>query len=116
MDSSRGLNRNLETIAWGAIFIWWGLSQLLPGLPNGVDAVGFGLILLGVNGVRALSGIRPYRFSLGLGVLALVWGALDLANGLLSLPFRLPTFAILLIVTGVLLLLPAPFARKASAA
>jgi hypothetical protein len=98
MDSSRTLNRDLEAIGWGTIFIWWGVTELLTWLPNGVDAVGFGLILLGVNGVRTLHGMPTYRFSMILGVLALVWGVLDLVNGLLHLPYSLPTFGILLIV------------------
>jgi hypothetical protein len=45
-------------------------------------------------------------FSLAIGVLALVWGGLELAGVLLSLPFELPVFAILLIVLGVIVLWP----------
>ena len=28
MENTRTLNRNLETIAWGAFFIWWGITEL----------------------------------------------------------------------------------------
>ena len=39
-----------------------------------------------------------------LGILVVVWGGLDLAGSLLRLSFEMPTFAILLIVLGVMLL------------
>jgi hypothetical protein len=69
-----------------------------------MDAIGFGLIFLGVNGVRALNGIPTKDLTTMLGILALVWGGLDLAPLVLHLPFKLPVFAILLIVLGVTLL------------
>jgi hypothetical protein len=104
MDNARTLNRYFETIAWGAIFIWWGLTELLNFLPNGIDAVGFGLIFLGVNVARSLKGIPTNGFSITLGILALVWGGLDLARSVLHLPFQIPIFATLLIVLGMTLL------------
>ena len=103
MENTRPLNRNLETIAWGAIFVWWGVTELLR-LPNGMDAVGFGLIFLGVNVARALNGIPTKILTTLCGILALVWGGLDLAPVVLHLPFKLPVFAILLIVLGATLL------------
>ncbi len=106
MDSSRTLSRHSETIVWGAIFIWWGLTELLTFLPNGVAALGFGLILLGLNMARLRYGIPTNGFSITLGILALVWGGLDLAQSLLHLPYKLPVFAILLIVLGVIWLVP----------
>jgi hypothetical protein len=104
MDNTRILNRNFETIAWAAIFIWWGITELLKSLPNGIDAMGFGLIFLGLNFARSLRGIPTNGFSIALGILALVWGGLDLTRSVLHLPFELPTFAILLIVLGMILL------------
>jgi hypothetical protein len=106
MDKARTLNRNLETLTWGAVFIWWGITELLKFLPNGIDAVGFGLIFLGLNVARWLNGIPTNDFSITLGILALVWGGLDLAPSLLHLPFKLPVFAILLIVLGVIVVRP----------
>ncbi len=106
MDISRTLNHHSETLAWGAIFIWWGLTELLTFLPNGVAALGFGLILLGLNVARLRYGVPTNGFSITLGILALVWGGLDLAQALLRLPFKLPVFAILLIVLGVIWLVP----------
>ena len=104
MESLQTVNRNYGQLAWGAIFIWWGITEMFNFLPDGVGALGLGLILLGVNAVRSLNGIPVSGFSVALGILALVWGGLELAGALLSLPFHLPVFAILLIVLGILVL------------
>jgi len=106
MSTTNTVNRNFEAIAWGALFIWWGITALVPSLPNGSTAIGIGLILIAVNVARRLSGLRISGFSTTIGVLALVWGGLELAGVLLSLPFELPVFAILLIVLGVIVLWP----------
>ena len=104
MENIRTLNRNFEAMAWGALFIWWGITELFPFLPHGTGAIGIGLILLGLNVARSLSGARPSGFSITLGILALVWGGLELAGSLLALPFQIPVFAILLIVLGAIML------------
>lgn len=104
MDTTRTLNRNLETIAWGALFIWWGITELFQFLPDGTGALGIGVILLGLNAARARNGLPTSSFTITLGILALVWGGLELAGAVLRLPFELPVFAILLIVLGVILL------------
>ncbi len=106
MNNTQILNRNFEAIAWGALLIWWGITALVPSLPNGAGAIGIGLILIGVNIARSLAGIPISRFSTAIGILALVWGGLELTGVLLSLPFELPIFAILLIVLGVIVFLP----------
>ncbi|MBI1880962.1 MAG: hypothetical protein HYR94_22510 [Chloroflexi bacterium] len=84
-------------------FIWWGITELFK-FPEGTDAVGIRLILLGLNVVRLLNGIPTSGFTITLGILALVWGGLELAGSVFSLPFELPVFAIVLIVLGVSLL------------
>jgi len=103
MENTRTSNRNFGMMAWGATFLWWGITELFQ-FPNGTDAVGFGLIFLGVNVMRALNGIPTKRLTTMLGILALVRGGLDLAPLVLHLPFKLPVFAILLIVLSVTLL------------
>ena len=112
MNSTQTLNRNFEAIAWGALFIWWGITELVPSLPGSAGAIGIGLILIGVNVARRLNGIPASRFSTTLGILALVWGGLELVGVLLSLPFELPVFAILLIVLGAIILAPALFSGQ----
>ena len=104
MDNTRKLNRNLETMAWGVLFIWWGITELFQFLPHGTGAIGIGLIFLGLNLARSLNGLPISGFSTTLGILALVLGGLELASSVLRLPFELPVFAILLIVLGVILL------------
>ena len=109
MNNTHILNRNFEAIAWGALLIWWGITELVPSMPDGSGPIGIGLILIGVNIARSLNGVPISRFSITLGILALVWGGLEMAGALLSLPFELPVFAILLIVLGALILAPALF-------
>jgi len=100
MNYSPTRNRNFETVAWGAFFVWWGITEMFPSLPNGTGAIGIGLILLGLNGFRSLNGIAMSSFSTTLGIIALVLGGLELAQPLLHLPFELPVFGILLVVLG----------------
>jgi hypothetical protein len=106
MNNTHAINRNFDAIAWGALFIWWGITELIISLPEGIGAIGIGLILIGINVARRLSGVLISRFSTTIGILALVWGGLELVGVLLSLPFELPIFAILLIVLGVIVLVP----------
>ena len=104
MDNVQTSNRRLEAIAWAAVFIWWGLTELFQPLPPGIGAVGIGVILLGLNAARSRNGIPASRFTTTLGILALVLGGLDLTAALLHLSFELPVFAILLIVLGAIML------------
>jgi hypothetical protein len=104
MDDTKTLNRNFEVIAWGALFIWWGITEMAKFLPAGVGAIGIGMILLGLNLARHLNGIATSGFTTTLGILALVWGALELVSAVVKLPFEMPVFAILLMTLGVLVL------------
>ncbi len=115
MDNVRTMNRNLEAMAWGALFIWWGITELIPGLPHGTGAIGIGVILLGLNVTRALNGVPTSGLTTTLGILALVWGGLELAGSLLALPFEIPVFAILLIVLGAIMLARELLAARAAA-
>ena len=104
MNNLQSLNRRLEAIAWGAFFVWWGITELFPSLPGGIGAIGIGLILLGLNAARSVNGIPASGFTTTLGILALVLGVLDFSRGILHLSFELPVFGILLIVLGVIFL------------
>jgi uncharacterized membrane protein HdeD (DUF308 family) len=81
-------------------------------LPKGIGALGIGVILVGLNLARYWTGQRVSRFSTVLGVLALLLGALELAQPVLHLTFELPIFAILLLALGTILLGGALFPRK----
>ena len=102
--NTQTINRYFESIAWGALFVWWGILELVKGLPNGVRAIGIGLILIGLNVARALNRIPTSGFTTFFGLLALVWGGLELARVTLGLPFEISVFPILLIVFGMLTL------------
>lgn len=104
MENKQILDRRLESIGWGAFFVWWGVTELFPSLPQGIGAIGIGLILLGLNAVRSRNGIPTSGFTTTLGILAFVLGGLQLIQLALDLPFELPIFGILLIVLGMIIL------------
>ena len=104
MENVRTVNQKLETVAWAAFFIWWGITELFQALPPGIGALGIGVILLSLNAARRQNGLPTSGFTITLGILALVLGGLELASALLHLPIELPIFAILLIVLGVIML------------
>jgi hypothetical protein len=103
-EQQRVLNRRYETIAWGAFFIWWGVTTLFNFLPEGVGTVGIGLILLALNAVRYANKIPLSAFTITIGVLALVLGGLEVLRSILRLSFEMPTLPLLLIVLGVIVL------------
>ena len=104
MDDIQVRNRTFEGLAWGAFFIWWGITELYPSLPSGTWALGFGVIMLALNAARSLNGLPTSGFTITVGVLALLWGGLEMAGLFLNLPYEIPIFAIVLIVLGVILL------------
>ncbi len=112
MNEKHSQKRDLGAIAWGAFFIWWGMTELFPSLPAGTGALGIGLILLGLNAARYSSGVPTSRFSTSVGILAVIWGGLELAGVFLNLPFEIPVFAILLVVLGVMVLAPVFFKSR----
>lgn len=73
----------------------------------GLSAVGSGLIWLDVNAARSTNGMPARGFTPAIGILTLVLGGLVLASSVLTLPFELPVFAILLIALGVFVLVRA---------
>ncbi len=93
--------RNIDALAWGALFIWWGITLLIK-FPAGVGLIGVALILLAANGIRYGQGLGVSGFTTAIGILALLWGVLVLAGTVLT--FELPVFAILLIVLGLMIL------------
>jgi hypothetical protein len=99
--NTQTINRYFETIAWGALLVWWGVQELVKGLPNGLGAVGIGLILLGLNVARMLNHIPTSGFTTFLGLLALIWGGLELTRVTFGLTFDISVFPVLLIVFGI---------------
>jgi len=105
MENTRKSNPDLSTIAWGAIFILWGIIEMLPSLPEGIGALGIGAILIGLTLARRSKGEPTSAFTTTIGILALLWGGLELARPLLHLSFELPIFAILLLALGLIILM-----------
>jgi hypothetical protein len=101
MNDNMRKNRSIDALAWGALLIWWGLTLLIQ-FPAGVGLIGVALILLAASAARALQGMPVSGFTTAIGVLALVWGGLELAGTVL--PFELPVFPVLLIVLGLMVL------------
>src|SRR5574341_564051 len=66
-----------------------------------MDALGIGLILLGLIAVRSLNSLPVNGLTITLGILAFAWGVLDLMGSVLRVPFEVPVFAVLLVVRGV---------------
>jgi hypothetical protein len=104
MENTRKFTFNLEAIAWGALFILWGITELFPSLPEGTGAICIGLILLGLNAARYWTGQPTSIFTITIGIFALLLGGLELARPLLNLTFELPIFAILLLALGLITL------------
>jgi hypothetical protein len=95
------LNKRMEAVAWGLFLIMLGGSLLVSRdvVPKGVWTIGVGLIMLGLNLARYLTGIKMSGFTVFLGIVAVVGGILGLV-GLTKIEG-----AILLIVLGAYLLL-----------
>ncbi len=104
METTRKSTFNLEAIAWGALFILWGITEMFPSLPKGLGAIGIGLILVGLNAARYWTGQPTSTFTITIGILALLLGGLELARPLLNLTFELPILAILLLALGLMTL------------
>ena len=101
------LNKRLEAIAWGLFLIMIGGLWMLPDetVPEGAWLLGVGMIMLGLNGIRYLNGIKMSGFTIFLGIIALVIGAGALFGA------DLPIFPILIILWGLSVVLE-PFLKK----
>ena len=104
MENTSKSNLDFGTIAWGAFFILWGITEMFKSLPNGTGAVGIGVILVGLNLIRLWKGQPTSGFTTTFGILALLLGGLELASPYLHLSFDLPIFAILLLALGLFVL------------
>ena len=101
------LNKRLEAIAWGLFLIMIGCLWLLPDetVPEGTWLIGVGLIMIGLNGVRYLYGIKMSGFTIFLGIVALCIGIGALFG------VDMPIFPILIILWGLSVVLE-PFLKK----
>ena len=107
-ELSREPSKRLDDIGWALFLIMIGAIWLIPAVPEGTWLVGAGLILLGINGVRALNGVKMSGFGIVLGVLALAAGLGGLAG------VKVPVFAILFILIGASITLRPLVGKKTS--
>ncbi len=111
MGAKKSINRLLARVAWGSLLIWWGVVIMIDPLTIGIGAMGTGMILLGINAFRWLKGIPTRERTTQIGLIALLWGALDQARYMLGLPAGL-SFALLLVVYGLAVLAAPLLARR----
>ncbi|MFZ6026968.1 MAG: hypothetical protein ACOYYS_04565 [Chloroflexota bacterium] len=64
----------------GRIVYLVGLTEMFKFMPDGTDAIGIGLILLGLNAARYFNGEVVSGFTSTLGTLALSWVAVCACN------------------------------------
>jgi Na+/H+ antiporter NhaB len=102
------LGQQLERIGWALFLIMIGGLALLPSgwVPAGAWLVGVGLIMVGMNVVRHLKGIRVSGFTTLLGVAAMAAGFFSMAG------IDFPVFPILLIAVGAQILYSVLLPRK----
>ena len=101
MKNLKALNQTFEAITWGTLFIFLGILSLIPGVPPGAGTLGIGIILLGLSLARYLSKIPINVFTVTLGAIALVLGAIVLSSSLLGFQLEGPLFPALLMAIGV---------------
>ena len=103
------LNKRMEAIAWGLFLIMLGGSLLVDRevVPKGIWTIGVGLIMLGLNLARYLTGIKMSGFTVVLGIIAVIGGVLELTG------MEQIEGAVLLIVLGLYLVLKPWFDRRA---
>jgi hypothetical protein len=102
------LNKKLETIAWGVFLILLGCFLFIPQeiIRGGWWSISIGLIFLGLNLARFLSGLRMSGFTTFLGIIAVASGILDLIG------FSSVNGAVLFIVLGLYLVLKPYFDQR----
>jgi len=113
MNEIKSLNKRYEAIAWGIGLLSIGILDLIPGNQSAIGLLIIGGILLGLNLVRYLSKIPANGFSIILAILSAALGVVALIRQMLGYPgFDLDLFAVLLIVIGLYILIPAPKQMK----
>ncbi len=110
MDDKKRFNHTLATMAWGTLLIWWGVVIAVDPFTIAIGAIGTGVILLGVNAIRARNSIPIKNSNNAVGSIAIAWGVLDQARHILGLSPWL-SVALLLFVVGFAYLLAPLFSR-----
>ncbi|MCF7858814.1 MAG: hypothetical protein K9N07_05745 [Candidatus Cloacimonetes bacterium] len=74
---AKGEIERLDKIGWGLFLIMLGALWLVPEsmLPNGIFVFGVGIILLGMNYIKYSKGYKVNKFTVFVGIVALIAGA-----------------------------------------
>ena len=110
LSEARRLGKRLEETAWALFLIMTGALWLAPKaeVPEGTWLAGLGIILLGLNAVRRLNGLKMSGFGLIIVSAALVAGIGRMLGR------DLPYVPVLLIVLGTALVITAATRRRKS--
>lgn len=102
------LNERFNKIGWGLFLIMLGVIWLLPDAlqPDGILAIGIGVILIGLSIIKHAYGIRGTDSNVFLGIVALSIGLGD------YLDVGLPIIPVLLIFWGLSMIYRIIFPRK----
>jgi hypothetical protein len=90
------LNQRLEAVSWALFLIMVGALWLAPqgALPGYSWLLGAGIIMLGLNGVRLIAGIKVSGFTVTVGILAIAAAISDIFGS------KIPIVPVLLILVG----------------
>lgn len=108
------MNRSvaLTSLAWGIFFVWIGLSWIASQYYNvsmgAYVALGAGAILIGLNVARTLLKLKPSKFSLFIGIIALAFG------GAAIMGVELPLWQTILVLIGLFIIAEAASALAKS--
>lgn len=101
--------RTLTTVAWGLFFVLvggaWFYGETYKVDMGAIIAIGVGLILIGLNLARSSIGAKMSKFSLGIGILALLLGIARYFG------MKLDILPLIIILIGLFILAEA-FARR----
>jgi hypothetical protein len=95
-------NKVLDGLAWGSFFILLGIVWFVS-TSYSIDAgayvaVGVGIILIGVNLVRMVVGVKVSKFSLFIGLIAFAFG------GAVVIGYSLPLVPMAIVLIGLFIL------------
>ena len=107
-DQKRREAERLDSIGWGLFLVMLGAIFLFPDkiVPEGTFLLGVGIILLGLNLVKYLKGIKTSGFTIFLGIIAFIAGLCNF----LGQPLEI--FPLILILWGASIIIKIIFKRN----
>ncbi len=96
LTKSDVLKKKLDAVGWGLLFIWTGTSLLAP-VSWGMGLLGMGMIILGVQALRNIFGLKWEGFWVVTGLVVVLGGVWELFQ------IQIDLMPILCIMTGIAL-------------